>query len=207
MKTNHSHGFTLVELLVALAVLAILLGVGVPSFASAIQNSCMSSNHNALASSLYLARSEAVKSSRDVTVCPRSSSQAETCGTRWENGWLVFIDRTRVNGESIATVNGTDEIINMEDEVCGDASVSGRGSADRTAAGASVRHFVRYAPDGATDWNNGSFIICDSRGAESARVINIVLTGDIRRGRASSTSGGVPLDVFGQAADCGTAGT
>ena len=202
METNNVRGFTLVELMVTLAILAILLGVGVPSFAAAIRNSCMSANHNDLVSSLYRARSEAVKSSSPVTVCPRSTPTSEACGSAWANGWLVFVDDDPDDDETTASVDAGDTVVDVMAGVCGDASVSGFGSSDRTAAGVSARNYVRYTANGSTDWKNGYFVICDDRGAESARTINIVITGDIRRGRPASTGSDVPADVFGIAATC-----
>ena len=68
MERKLNQGFTLIELLVAVAVCGILLGIGVPSFADAIKESRISSQYNTLVGSLYLARSEAVKGSSEVTV-------------------------------------------------------------------------------------------------------------------------------------------
>ena len=203
MKYKHAKGFTLVELMVALSILAILLGVGVPSFASAVKNSCLSSNNNALVSSLYLARSTAVKSSEDVTLCPRSSATSTSCGTAWKNGWLVFVDKNAGTGAS-ASIGGDDTLIDVAEPVCGDTSVIGFGSSDRTANGATNRNYIRYRANGTTDWKNGSFTICDDRGAEYARTVNIVITGDIRRGRPAGNSSDTPLDVFARSATCTT---
>ncbi len=87
---QQQSGFTLVELVVTMAVMAILLGVGVPSFIDVMKNARTSATYNSLIGSLYLARSEAVKSNLDVAICARASDAS--CGTDWDNGWLVFID-------------------------------------------------------------------------------------------------------------------
>ena len=63
MDRKPSGGFTLLELLVAMAVTGILLGVGVPSFVEVMKNARLSTQHNDLLQSLYLARSEAIKGS------------------------------------------------------------------------------------------------------------------------------------------------
>ena len=202
MDINRASGVTLLELLMALAVFAILVGVGVPSFAAAIKNSCMSSNHNALVSSLYLARSEAIKNSGSVTVCPRGSKTSLQCSTNWDNGWLVFADRTQLSNETTANVDADDEIVNVVEGTCGSGRIHGYGSSNRTAAGATPRNFLRYNDRGSTNWRNGSFVICDDRGSSSSRAVNIVLTGDIRRGFPAGSDNTVPQDVFGVDVTC-----
>ena len=62
------RGFTLLELMVAIAVLAILATVGVPSFRALIQNNRVTTQANELVSALSFARTEAVKRGRDVEV-------------------------------------------------------------------------------------------------------------------------------------------
>lgn len=87
------RGFTLIELMVTIAVLAILLTVAVPNFQMFVMNNRMASQTNDLITALSLARSEAVKRAANVTVC--ASSDGATCPaasastTSWAPGWLV----------------------------------------------------------------------------------------------------------------------
>ncbi len=200
MEKYQQVGFTLIELLTTVAIASILLGVGIPSFTEAVKNSRISSQYNNVVQALYLARSEAVKNTSAVTVCARGSDT--TCGSDWNNGWLVFVDNTLTANEAVAVVDATDQIINVQEPVKGDNTVESWGSDDRTAAAVSERSYVRYFSDGSTDWENGFFKICDTdRGAEFSRAVNIVLTGDIRRARSASTST-TPLDTFGRLIDC-----
>ncbi|MBX2838162.1 MAG: GspH/FimT family pseudopilin [Gammaproteobacteria bacterium] len=199
MGIHAQKGFTLIELIIALAIASILVGVGVPSFFSAIKNSCTSSSYNGIVSTLVYARSEAVKSAEQVTVCPRGSDTA--CGNDWNNGLLVFRDVVRVANEATAVVNPQDTIVALEPALSCGNTLFNYASSDRTAADASARNFIRYAPDGSTDWQNGSFILCDERGDEFSRSINVVLTGDVRRGRTTAGSE-IPVDVFGVQLSC-----
>lgn len=81
-------GFTLVELMVTIAVMAVLLGVAIPSFNEALLGSKLSSFANSLSSSALLARSEAIKRNAAVTLCV--SSNGASCGTGdWNQGWIV----------------------------------------------------------------------------------------------------------------------
>jgi type IV fimbrial biogenesis protein FimT len=200
MARKVSQGFTLIELLVALTVAGILLAVGVPSFAEAIRESQISSQYNTMVGSLFLARSEAVKGPDQVTICPRKSKGVSECGTKsdWSKGWIVFVDNTIVSGEAQAKIDAADEIISVESALSGDNTIVAIGSPNSSASNAEEVAFVRYTTDGDTEWANGSVIVCDAyRGANSSRSINIVLTGDIRRGRTASGQS-APSDVFNQ---------
>jgi type IV fimbrial biogenesis protein FimT len=200
MERKPIHGFTLIELLVAVAIAGILLGIGVPSFAEAVKESRISSQYNTMVGSLYLARSEAVKGPGEVTVCPREAQGANQCGDKedWKNGWLVFVDRTTVQGEATASVDAADEIIAVESALKGDNTILAIGSLTNSAADAEEVAFIRYLQSGGSQWTSGSVIVCDAaRGPAASRSINIVLTGDIRRGRVAAGSD-APRDVFNQ---------
>ncbi len=83
-----SHGgFTLVELMVTLSVLAVLLGVGVPSFQATIRGNRITATANDLVAALQFARSEAVRLGVNVTLCP--SNNQTTCSGAWTDGWVV----------------------------------------------------------------------------------------------------------------------
>jgi prepilin-type N-terminal cleavage/methylation domain-containing protein len=88
------RGFSLIELMVALVVVAIALGIGVPVFTTMAANERMSSATNDLVTSLYAARSEALMRRAPVAVCPTPDG-AGACddGGNLGLGWTVFVDR------------------------------------------------------------------------------------------------------------------
>lgn len=83
-------GFTLLELLVVIAILVILITLAIPVFDTVIQNNRTASLTNELVSVLHLARSEAIKRGVSVSVCAANDTQLNSCGTNWNNGWIVF---------------------------------------------------------------------------------------------------------------------
>ena len=80
------RGFTLVELLVVLAIAAILLSVGVPSLAGMIQGKRLTTTANSFLSSIHLTRSEALQRGQRVDMVPVDE------GGDWAKGWTVFVD-------------------------------------------------------------------------------------------------------------------
>lgn len=87
----HTRGFTLVELLITLAVVAIMLGIGVPSFQETIVRNRLMTQTNDILTAVNLARSEAVKRNRTVTLCRADDASATACaGTgTWEH-WIIL---------------------------------------------------------------------------------------------------------------------
>ncbi len=92
-RNERLRGFTLVEMLVALAVLAVLLAIAAPSFTEASLPSKLRSTANSLVGAAQLARSEAIKRDAVVTLCV--SANGATCGAgNWSQGWIVVIGGT-----------------------------------------------------------------------------------------------------------------
>ena len=184
MSGKVSKGFTLLELLVAMAVAAILLGFGVPSFVQMIKSSRLSSEATCLNLALFSARSEAVRRSDCVTVCPLGS--ANSCGTDWNNGVLVFSEGAsapRTGDLETATVDADSTIIRSCPPVHEDNTVIAVASPDRSVGSAKERKFIRYTRDGRSNWAPGYFAFCDDRDARNWRAINVGATGEVRRAR------------------------
>lgn len=88
--SGRASGFTLIEMMITISVVAILLAVGLPSFRSIIQNSRSAALATDLTSAINLARAEAVRRSEAVSVCPSTNGTA--CGGTWNDGWIVRVN-------------------------------------------------------------------------------------------------------------------
>ena len=85
----------MVELMIVVAIAAILAGIAIPSFSDFINSSRQTSTMTQLTSDLNRARSEAIKRNRRVLICVRNTNTACGAGTNWQNGWLVCYDENQ----------------------------------------------------------------------------------------------------------------
>jgi type IV fimbrial biogenesis protein FimT len=103
------RGFTLIELMVTLMVIAVVIVMGAPSMADFINEMRMTSATNDLLSFFNYARSESAKRGARVTVCLSTNlSTCDTTGTDWAQGALAFVDTDGDNqvdtGETVVRV-------------------------------------------------------------------------------------------------------
>ena len=102
MRPRRTEGFTLIELMVTVAIVALLLTIGLPSFQNSLRSNRIATTTNELMASLALARSEAIRSPGGARIC--ASSDGATCsGESWNDGWMVWIDADEADGSSDPT--------------------------------------------------------------------------------------------------------
>lgn len=88
-----ASGFTILELMITVAVLSILVGIAVPSFNEMIRQNRLATQTNDLLTATAVARSEAIKRGSRVTLCPANGDGSDCAGNaQWSTGWLVISD-------------------------------------------------------------------------------------------------------------------
>jgi len=178
---HHLSGFTLIELIIAIAVAAIVLSLGVPSFERVIERNQLSTNINKLVSTLNLARSEAIKRNQRVKIC--DSSDGATCGAgNYELGWIVFVDENN-NG---VLDNPNEELIQVYETLPSNFTIN-----PNLTLGAND---VSYQTNGRAN-RDGNFILCKNNDVTKGKVIILDMSG---RARVTDYApDGTPFDASG----------
>lgn len=165
-KRNAVIGFTLIELVITLAVGAILLGLAFPSFSAILHKNRINSAAINLYVALNTARNEAVKKRSAVSVCPSADGSAcVTSNIDWSVGWIVFDD---VNGDGAR--QSSEAIITV--------SPAPHSQVEMQAGGAAAS-FVRFNSTGDASTTSGEFRICHSNSIVYSKLVSVSLVGRI----------------------------
>jgi prepilin-type N-terminal cleavage/methylation domain-containing protein len=200
MKAKQA-GFTLIELMFTIVVLAVLLGIGVPNFRDFIRNSRITSAANDLLADFALARSESVKRRVNVSVCSSADPTANNpaCdGAAVFSGWIVFVDDINPLVAEASDGDG--------DRDAGELVLRRRTVPSTIQPNAADGSRVVFSPSGFVDGTVPNqltqMVLCDSRGnrisvggLSAARGIRVTPTGraSVTRAIADVTAlGGCP---------------
>lgn len=162
-----SRGFSLIETLIALAVLSLLLGLSLPSLRGLLLRSAVSSSHNLLLSGFASARQHAVFSRRPTTICPGSADAGCRSDAVWSQGWIIFVDH---NGNAL--FDSADQLIRAENPL-----------PKRTRAFSnSGRPRAVFQPNGTSSGHNLTLRLC---GADTPRPLSAIVLSNTGRARAA----------------------
>lgn len=161
-------GLTLVECLVALALLMIVSAVALPSMSRMLDARRLDIAAQKTVQGLWLARSRAVTSGVRVSLCPSSDSNACRSDGRWDLGWLVFVD---INADG--SRDPGEQLLWTE---------AGIGAGWVLRANANILRYISYDADGRSKLLSGGFqagtiTICrEAAGADGAMVAKVVIS-------------------------------
>jgi type IV fimbrial biogenesis protein FimT len=181
---THAAGFSIVELMIVLAIASILMTLAAPSMGTFVRDNRLQSESLRLLRMMHFARSEAVKRKTRVVLCRSAdpTAAAPSCGgnlNTWTTGYLVF-----ASGDG----NNTFEAANDELLRIGMPVTAGLSVVTNSTSNANLE----YNSDGTTNEGGGTarFAICDGRGGDFGRQIDVTPVG---RPSLSKGSAGSPI--------------
>ena len=151
-----ARGFTLYELLITLALLAVLVTLALPSFSTLSAKSRQTTEINALSHAFHQARKESVMRRRVVSLCPSNDGLNCARTKDWSDGWLLFYDPTGTGwpGDGIVTRHTVTETVKI---AANRRMFTARGTQKRTT--------------------NGTIVFCDRSGRIAAKALVVSYTG------------------------------
>lgn len=176
IHSRFHKGFSLIELLVTVAIIGTLAGLAVPSFVSLIRSNRLTAAANDMLGAIALARSEALKRGARVVLCKSTDSATCNNSASWGDGWIVFLD---ADNDSVRTA-ASEPLLRVGQSNDGVTS---------SVTGATVSNYISFTSRGAAR---------TTAGAMQSGVISLCISGQKTRqldlvasGRASIVQGGV----------------
>jgi len=154
------RAFTLIELIISIAILAILLGMAVPSFTELRLNTARRRAMDELWHAVFLARSEAIKRNSVIALCRSTDGVRCSDNNNWAAGWMVF---ENLDHDEPAERDADEPLLQRYDAWNNGTILSNR----------ETFTFRPYTQGSV----NGTLVFCDSRGSREARALIINHTG------------------------------
>ncbi len=162
-----SRGLTLVELMIILGVAAILASIGVPAMGGFIAESRITAKSNGVMAHVQFARNAAITLRSNVVACPSIDQQFCSGSNRWDQGWIVFVDR-----DNQGVPSAPEDVLRVV------------AAEPRLLLHSAGRTRVRFQPGGGAFGTNLTIRVCDPTGRASPRAVIVSNPG---RARVSST--------------------
>lgn len=173
---NRELGVYILDMMIALAVSANLLWAAVPTYSYVVHKNDIKSVTNRLFMSLNNARSEALRRSSSIRICPSANGSSCRNDGDWSDGWLVFED---VNANNAP---GSAEIIEFIYELDGNVDVQ---------VSTSLSDFVQFQPTGiavGSSGNTGEFKLCHADSNSYSTAVSISVTGQVNHVNHTQTN-------------------
>lgn len=179
---HNSKGLSLLELMITVAIAAILLTIGAPSLQTLLQQNRVIAAVNDISSAARSARFHAIDKEQTIVLCATSNYTA--CSTDWTQAKMVFVDT-----DDNSARDANEQLLMATDPTGSGIEITGIGNA------------VIFTPDGSVS-QSGSIIVCPSSGnVKSASAVLISLYGRIAVA-TDSNNNGVKEDIDGTDLTC-----
>lgn len=172
MTHTRCTGFTLIELMIAIALIAILVGIALPTYASAKAAVRTQELRTALLGALNEARAAAVIHGTDTILCPSANGEHCDDGFEWQHGFIAAVD-----------LNHNERIDDTDRRL-----LFLTGFKDVTLLTSSGRKRIQFQPSGSNAGSNATFTFCDERGPTHATALVMNNRGDLHNGQPSATA-------------------
>lgn len=185
---KQSIGYSLLELMVSLAIMSLLSVTALPAIANFVQSQSQLSTSYGLINDINWARQAAVSYQRKITYC--GSNDGKRCSKTWSKMTLTFINNDNDN----KTLGEDDQLLNSRRATNNHTFFSWRAFKNKS--------YLVFLPNGFTDYQNGSFTLCPSdKNASHAKQIILNTAGRTRFSRDTDNNG-VVNDASGSDLAC-----
>ncbi len=172
MTPRRNAGFTLIELMIAITIAGVLLGIALPAYSAAKAAAQTQTLRDALLGALLESRNAAVLYENDTILCPSSDGLYCAESFEWQHGFIAAID-----------LNNNERVDDADRRL-----LYRRETKDVRLLTSSGRKRIQFQPNGSNAGSNATFTFCDGRGP--TRAISLVMNnrGDLREARPSASA-------------------
>lgn len=162
---THGRAFTLMELMITLAVMTLLVAAALPAFNGLRQEQMVRGAQHEFLASLHHAKQAAIARNQRVSLCPSADGARCLETGSWHRGWLVFVDR---------------DADRFPDP--GEPIVARKGGLAKTLTLTSSRYrrVITFQPTGTAGGSNATFTVCADGKAQRAAAVVLSRLGRIR---------------------------